>query len=53
MAKIDYIIFAMSGFTIRSSVFCILNDANIELTRIRGPIGPRKKRERCIIHKQL
>jgi hypothetical protein len=40
-------IFAMSGFTSRSSVFRILNDAKIELTRgrTRGPIGPRKKKE--------
>jgi DNA invertase Pin-like site-specific DNA recombinase len=40
-------IFAMSGFTSRSSVFRILNNAKIELTRgrTRGPIGPRKKKE--------
>jgi hypothetical protein len=40
-------IFAMSGFTSRSSVFRILNDAKIELTRgrTRGPLGPRKKKE--------
>jgi DNA invertase Pin-like site-specific DNA recombinase len=40
-------IFAVSGFTSRSSVFRILNAANIELTRghTRGPLGPRKKKE--------
>jgi hypothetical protein len=40
-------IFAMSGFTSRSSVFRILNDAKIQLTRgrTRGPIGPRKKKK--------
>jgi DNA invertase Pin-like site-specific DNA recombinase len=40
-------IFAESGFSSRSSVFRILNAANIELTRghTRGPLGPRKKKE--------
>jgi DNA invertase Pin-like site-specific DNA recombinase len=40
-------IFAESGFSSRSSIFRILNAANIELTRghTRGPLGPRKKKE--------
>jgi DNA invertase Pin-like site-specific DNA recombinase len=40
-------IFAESGFTSRSSIFRILNNANVELTRghTRGPLGPRKKKE--------
>jgi DNA invertase Pin-like site-specific DNA recombinase len=40
-------IFSVSGFSSRSSVFRILNAANIELTRghTRGPLGPRKKKE--------
>lgn len=39
-------IFAESGFKSRSSVFRVLNDANIELNRgnTRGPLGPRKKK---------
>jgi hypothetical protein len=39
-------IFAESGFSSRSSIFRILNAANIELTRghTRGPLGPRKKK---------
>jgi hypothetical protein len=39
-------IFATSGFSSRSSIFRILNAANIELTRghTRGPLGPRKKK---------
>lgn len=41
-------IFQESGFSSRSSVFRILNDANVELNRgrTRGPLGPRKKEER-------
>jgi hypothetical protein len=40
-------IFAESGFTSKSSIWRILNAANIELTRghTRGPLGPRKKKE--------
>jgi DNA invertase Pin-like site-specific DNA recombinase len=40
-------IFAESGFTSRSSIFRILNNANVELTRghTRGPLGPRKNKE--------
>jgi hypothetical protein len=40
-------IFAASGFTSRSSVFRILNAANVQLTRGHtcGPLGPRKKKE--------
>lgn len=40
-------IFSESGFKSRSSVFRVLNDANIELNRgnTRGPLGPRKKKE--------
>jgi DNA invertase Pin-like site-specific DNA recombinase len=40
-------IFAESGFTSRSSIFRILNNANIELTRghTRGPLGPRKNKD--------
>jgi DNA invertase Pin-like site-specific DNA recombinase len=40
-------IFAMSGFTSRSSIFRILNNAGVELTRghTRGPLGPRKKKD--------
>jgi DNA invertase Pin-like site-specific DNA recombinase len=40
-------IFAESGFSSRSSIFRILNAADIELTRghTRGPLGPRKKKE--------
>lgn len=38
-------IFAASGFRSRSSVFRILNEANVDLNRGRtkGPLGPRKK----------
>jgi DNA invertase Pin-like site-specific DNA recombinase len=40
-------IFAESGFTSRSSIFRILNNANVELTRghTRGPLGPRKNKD--------
>lgn len=40
-------IFQKSGFRSRSSVFRILNDANVQLDRGRwkGPLGPRKKKE--------
>jgi DNA invertase Pin-like site-specific DNA recombinase len=40
-------IFIESGFTSKSSIWRILNNANIELTRghTRGPLGPRKKKE--------
>ena len=40
-------IFAESGFTSKSSIWRILNSANIELTRghTKGPLGPRKKKE--------
>jgi hypothetical protein len=40
-------IFAESGFTSKSSIWRILNAANIELTRghTRGPLGSRKKKE--------
>jgi DNA invertase Pin-like site-specific DNA recombinase len=40
-------IYAASGFRSRSSVFRILNNAKIKLTRghTRGPLGPRKKKE--------
>jgi hypothetical protein len=40
-------IFAESGFTSKSSIWRILNAANIELTRghTRGPLGPRKRKE--------
>jgi DNA invertase Pin-like site-specific DNA recombinase len=40
-------IFAESGFTSKSSIWRILNAANIELTRghTRGPLGPRKMKE--------
>ena len=39
-------IFKKSGFRSRSSVFRILNEANVELDRGRwkGPLGPRKKK---------
>ncbi len=39
-------IFEKSGFRSRSSVFRILNDANVQLDRGRwkGPLGPRKKK---------
>ena len=39
-------IFVESGFTSKSSIWRILNNANIELTRghTRGPLGPRKKK---------
>ncbi|MDY4019289.1 MAG: hypothetical protein SOZ80_00715 [Prevotella sp.] len=40
-------IFQKSVFRSRSSVFRILNDANVQLDRGRwkGPLGPRKKKE--------
>ena len=40
-------IFVESGFTSKSSIWRILNNANIELTRghTKGPLGPRKKKE--------
>ena len=40
-------IFKESGFSSRSSVFRILNEANVQLDRGRwkGPLGPRKKKE--------
>lgn len=40
-------IHAQSGFRSRSSIFRILNDANVNLNRGRtkGPLGPRKKKE--------
>lgn len=40
-------IFKESGFRSRSSVFRILNEANVQLDRGRrkGPLGPRKKKE--------
>ena len=40
-------IFKKSGFRSRSSVFRILNDADVQLDRGRwkGPLGPRKKKE--------
>ena len=40
-------IFQKSGFRSRSSVFRILNDANVQLDRGRwkGPLGPRKKKK--------
>ena len=39
--------FKESGFSSRSSVFRILNEANVQLDRGRwkGPLGPRKKKE--------
>lgn len=39
-------IFAESGFKSRSSVFRVLNDANIDLNRgnRKGPLGPRRKK---------
>lgn len=39
-------IFAKSGFRSRSSIFRILNEANVSLNRghTKGPLGPRKKK---------